>query len=118
MPDILNEAIPLATQTLDERLHSCQLLAHRYTALLESMQEKPHRHSQLGSLKLKEALFNVRQYEAFLCILQVGYHCVISWGLIADGISSSYVLAQDRNIRKIIQKEMKQNKIYSLDKEP
>ncbi|NXR26549.1 CF206 protein, partial [Cinclus mexicanus] len=70
LPDILNEAIPSATRTLDERLNSCQLLAHHYTALLESMQEDPHRHPQLSSLKLKEALFNVRQYEAFLCILQ------------------------------------------------
>ncbi|NXD22370.1 CF206 protein, partial [Spelaeornis formosus] len=65
LPDYLNETVPSATQTLKERLNSCQLLAHRYTALLES-----HRHSQLGFLKLREALFNVRQYEAFLCILQ------------------------------------------------
>ncbi|XP_041268316.1 cilia- and flagella-associated protein 206 [Onychostruthus taczanowskii] len=70
LPGILSEAIPLATQTLDERLNSCQLLAHRYTALLESMQEDPQRFSQLRFFKLKEALFNVRQYEAFLCILQ------------------------------------------------
>ncbi|KAM7061059.1 cilia- and flagella-associated protein 206 isoform 1-T1 [Acridotheres tristis] len=70
LPDMLNEAIQLATWTLDENLNSCKLLAHRYTALLEFMQEDPHRHSQLSSLKLKEALFNVRQYEAFLCILQ------------------------------------------------
>ncbi|NXC94237.1 CF206 protein, partial [Certhia familiaris] len=70
LPEILNEAILLATQTLDERLNSCQLLAHRYTALLESMQEDPRRYSHLNFLKLKEALFNVRQYEAFLCILQ------------------------------------------------
>ncbi|XP_068040106.1 cilia- and flagella-associated protein 206 [Anomalospiza imberbis] len=70
LPGILNEAIPSATQTLDECLNSCQLLAHRYTALLESMQEEPQRFSQLRFFKLKEALFNVRQYEAFLCILQ------------------------------------------------
>ncbi|NWI46680.1 CF206 protein, partial [Picathartes gymnocephalus] len=70
LPDILNKAIPSATQTLDERLNSCQLLAHRYTALLESMQEDPQGYSQLSTSKLKEALFNVRQYEAFLCILQ------------------------------------------------
>ncbi|NXK58863.1 CF206 protein, partial [Sylvietta virens] len=70
LPDILHEAIPSATRTLDERLNSCQLLAHRYTALLESMQEEPRRYSQLSAFKLKEALFNVRQYEAFLCILQ------------------------------------------------
>ncbi|NWT98919.1 CF206 protein, partial [Urocynchramus pylzowi] len=70
LPGILNEAIPSATRTLDERLNSCQLLAHRYTALLECMQEEPQRFPRLRFLKLKEALFNVRQYEAFLCILQ------------------------------------------------
>ncbi|NXL19792.1 CF206 protein, partial [Setophaga kirtlandii] len=70
LPGILSEAIPSATRTLNERLSSCQLLAHRYTALLEAMQQDPQRFSQLRFLKLKEALFNVRQYEAFLCILQ------------------------------------------------
>ncbi|NXT67503.1 CF206 protein, partial [Chaetops frenatus] len=70
LPDILNEAIPSTTQTLDECLNSCQLLAHCYTALLESMQKDPLRYPQLSTFKLREALFNVRQYEAFLCILQ------------------------------------------------
>ncbi|NWU78319.1 CF206 protein, partial [Onychorhynchus coronatus] len=69
LPAILNEAIPSATQTVDEHLNTCHMLAHKYTALLESMQEDPHRYMQLSSFKLKEALFNVRQYEAFLCIL-------------------------------------------------
>ncbi|NXU44327.1 CF206 protein, partial [Drymodes brunneopygia] len=70
LPAMLNEAVPLATRTIDERLNSCQLLAHRYTALLESLQGDPHRSSQLSYFKLKETLFHVRQYEAFLCILQ------------------------------------------------
>ncbi|KAM9018713.1 cilia- and flagella-associated protein 206 isoform 2-T2 [Ara ararauna] len=69
LPAILNEAIPSATRTIDEGLNNCHLRAHQYTALLESMQEDQHRHTQLSSFKLKEALFNVRQYEAFLCIL-------------------------------------------------
>ncbi|NXX06474.1 CF206 protein, partial [Larus smithsonianus] len=69
LPAILNESIPSATQTVDERLNTCHRLAHQYTALLESMQEDQHRYAQLSSFKLKEALFNVRQYEAFLCIL-------------------------------------------------
>ncbi|NXY00771.1 CF206 protein, partial [Pteruthius melanotis] len=69
LPAILNKAIPSATQTVDEHLNSCRLLVHRYTALLESMQEDPHRYSRLGTFKLKEALFNARQYEGFLCIL-------------------------------------------------
>ncbi|XP_009563133.2 cilia- and flagella-associated protein 206 isoform X2 [Cuculus canorus] len=66
---ILNEAVLSATRTADERLSTCHVLAHQYTALLESMQEDPLRHMQLSSFKLKEALFNVRQHEAFLCIL-------------------------------------------------
>ncbi|XP_032537840.1 cilia- and flagella-associated protein 206 isoform X2 [Chiroxiphia lanceolata] len=69
LPAILNEAIPSATQAVDEGLNTCHMLAHKYTALLESMQEDSHRYMQLSSFKLKEALFNVRQYEAFLCIL-------------------------------------------------
>ncbi|XP_008493606.2 cilia- and flagella-associated protein 206 [Calypte anna] len=69
LPAILNEAIPSATQTVDESLSTCHMLAHQYTALLESMQEDLHRSTQLSSFKLREALFNVRQYEAFLCIL-------------------------------------------------
>ncbi|NXM71954.1 CF206 protein, partial [Serilophus lunatus] len=69
LPAILNEAIPSATQAVDEGLNASHILAHKYTALLESMQEDPHRYMQLSSFKLKEALFNVRQYEAFLCIL-------------------------------------------------
>ncbi|KFU91798.1 UPF0704 protein C6orf165 [Chaetura pelagica] len=69
LPAILNEAIPLATQAVDEDLNTCHMLAHKYTALLECMQEDEHRCMELGSLKLREALFSVRQYEAFLCIL-------------------------------------------------
>ncbi|NXD14843.1 CF206 protein, partial [Nothocercus nigrocapillus] len=69
LPAILNEAIPSATRALDEALSTCHTLAPCYTALLESMSEDRHRHMQLSSLKLKEALFNVRQHEAFLCIL-------------------------------------------------
>uniref|UniRef100_A0A8C5UB99 Cilia- and flagella-associated protein 206 n=1 Tax=Malurus cyaneus samueli TaxID=2593467 RepID=A0A8C5UB99_9PASS len=77
LPAILNEAIPSATRTVDEHLNSCHLLVYQYTALLESMQEDPDRYPQLESFKLKEALFNVRQYEAFLCIL------------LSDGITSA-----------------------------
>ncbi|CAM9908944.1 unnamed protein product [Bubo scandiacus] len=69
LPGILSEAIPSATRVVDEDLNTCHTLAHQYTALLESMQQDQHRYTQLSSFKLKEALFNVRQYETFLCIL-------------------------------------------------
>ncbi|XP_065587076.1 cilia- and flagella-associated protein 206 [Cyrtonyx montezumae] len=69
LPAILNEAVPSTTQSVEYHLNACHVLAHRYTALLESMDEDQNRYRQLSSLKLKEALFNVRQCEAFLCIL-------------------------------------------------
>ncbi|NXJ83058.1 CF206 protein, partial [Trogon melanurus] len=69
LPAILNETIPSATRAIDEGLNTCHTLAHQYTALLESMQEDEDRSTQLSSFKLKAALFNVRQHEAFLCIL-------------------------------------------------
>lgn len=76
MPAILNEVLPSTTRTIEDSLNTCHVLAHCYTALLESMHEDQHRHRQLSSFKLKEALFNVRQYEAFLCILMVRQHLV------------------------------------------
>ncbi|XP_010163155.1 cilia- and flagella-associated protein 206, partial [Antrostomus carolinensis] len=69
LPAILNEAIPSATRAVDGGLNTCRVLAHQYTALLESTQEDLQRRAQLSSFQLKEALFNVKQYEAFLCIL-------------------------------------------------
>ncbi|XP_010153579.1 PREDICTED: UPF0704 protein C6orf165 homolog, partial [Eurypyga helias] len=69
LPAILKEAIPSATQAVNECLNTCLTRAYRYTALLESMQEDQHRYAQLRSFKFREALFNVRQYEAFLCVL-------------------------------------------------
>lgn len=69
LPAILNEAVPSATQSIEDHLNACRVRAYRYTALLESMHEDQNRYGQLSSLKLKEALFSVRQHEAFLCIL-------------------------------------------------
>ncbi|NWS69385.1 CF206 protein, partial [Crotophaga sulcirostris] len=65
----LKEAILSATRTADEHVNTCHVLAHQYTALLESIQEDPLRYTHLSSFRFREALFNVRQHEAFLCIL-------------------------------------------------
>ncbi|KFP82204.1 PREDICTED: UPF0704 protein C6orf165 homolog [Apaloderma vittatum] len=69
LPAILNETIPSATWAIDESLNTCHTRAQQYTALLESMQEDKDRYTQLSSFEIKAALFNVRQHEAFLCIL-------------------------------------------------
>lgn len=108
MPAILNEAIPSATRTVDEGLNTCHMLAHQYTALLESMQEDLQRCTQLSSFKLKEALFNVKQYEAFLCILLVRYHHVISCGVYCRwNVFKLPTCTGQKYKKKMIQKEMK-----------
>ncbi|XP_013923876.1 PREDICTED: UPF0704 protein C6orf165 homolog [Thamnophis sirtalis] len=69
LPMILNEAIPAASHHIDVELHASQHLAYRYTALIEMMHQSRNGDVELGQTMLKEALYNVRQHEAFLCII-------------------------------------------------
>ncbi|XP_019517254.1 PREDICTED: cilia- and flagella-associated protein 206 isoform X1 [Hipposideros armiger] len=66
LPAILREAIPATTQHIDSQLQIAQDLAYRYTAILEKVTENPLMSMELQSYMLKEALYNVRQYEIFL----------------------------------------------------
>ncbi|XP_038617268.1 cilia- and flagella-associated protein 206 isoform X3 [Tachyglossus aculeatus] len=69
LPAILNEAVPLTTQHLDSELQTAQNQAYCYTAILEAAADNPLRIVELEPLKIKEALFNMRQYEVFLHII-------------------------------------------------
>ncbi|XP_070589280.1 cilia- and flagella-associated protein 206 isoform X4 [Erythrolamprus reginae] len=69
LSEILNEAIPAASHHVDIDLHASQQLAYRYTALIEMMHQSKNGDVELGQTVLKEALYNVRQHEAFLCII-------------------------------------------------
>ncbi|XP_053143263.1 cilia- and flagella-associated protein 206 isoform X2 [Hemicordylus capensis] len=69
LPAILNEAIPAATHHIDIELHSSQQLAHRYTAMVEIMHKSQNAEMELRLTMLKEVLYNVRQHEAFLCVI-------------------------------------------------
>ncbi|XP_072498882.1 cilia- and flagella-associated protein 206 isoform X1 [Notamacropus eugenii] len=69
LPAILNEAIPATTQHIDTQLQTSQEQAYRYTAILEKATLNPLRMKELEPLKIKEALFNLRQYEVFLNII-------------------------------------------------
>ncbi|XP_049674160.1 cilia- and flagella-associated protein 206 isoform X1 [Accipiter gentilis] len=100
LPAILNEAIPSATRAVDESLNTCHKLAHQYTALLESVQEDQHRYTQLSSFKLKEVLFNVRQYEAFLCIL------------LSDAITSAQEV-EKMNVQFVVTMEQLKNTVQN-----
>lgn len=66
MPAILHEAIPTTTQHIDSQLQIAQDQAFRYTAILEKVTNNPLMAKELQPYMLKEALYNVRQYEIFL----------------------------------------------------
>uniref|UniRef100_A0A8C6X8T0 Cilia- and flagella-associated protein 206 n=1 Tax=Naja naja TaxID=35670 RepID=A0A8C6X8T0_NAJNA len=69
LPAILNEAIPAASHHIDIELLASQQLAYRYTALIEMMHQGKNADVELRQTMLKEALYNVRQHEVFLCII-------------------------------------------------
>ncbi|XP_008513381.2 cilia- and flagella-associated protein 206 isoform X5 [Equus przewalskii] len=69
LPAILHEAIPATTQHIDSQLQIAQEQAYRYTAILEKVRQNPLMSVQLQPYMLKEALYNVRQYEIFLQII-------------------------------------------------
>ncbi|KAI4891199.1 hypothetical protein NFI96_030944, partial [Prochilodus magdalenae] len=64
LPAILNETLPAASREIESELEGTQRLAWRYTALLESFTDCPV-HPDL----LRQALYNVRQHEAFLKLI-------------------------------------------------
>ncbi|XP_036174257.1 cilia- and flagella-associated protein 206 [Myotis myotis] len=69
LPALLQEAIPATTQHIDSQLQIAQEQAYRYTAILEKVTENPFLAADLQQYMLKEALYNVRQYEIFLQII-------------------------------------------------
>ncbi|KAH0622132.1 hypothetical protein JD844_024157 [Phrynosoma platyrhinos] len=69
LPGILEEAVPAASHHIDLELHASQELAYRYTALIEMMHHSQNADMELRMTMLKEVLYNVRQHEAFLCII-------------------------------------------------
>ncbi|XP_066867537.1 cilia- and flagella-associated protein 206 isoform X3 [Kogia breviceps] len=69
LPAILQEAIPATTQHIDSQLEVVQDQAYRYTAILEKVAKNPLLSGELQPYMLKEALYNVRQYEIFLQII-------------------------------------------------
>lgn len=71
VPAILHEAIPATTQHIDSQLQTAQDQAYRYTAILEKAANNPLLSIELQPFMLKEALYNVRQYEIFLQIILV-----------------------------------------------
>ncbi|KAM4633453.1 cilia- and flagella-associated protein 206 [Polymixia lowei] len=71
LPTILNEALPATSKGIEYELNRSQSLAWKYTALLEGLMnpEKQPRECDYSPVLLKQALYNVRQHEAFLQVV-------------------------------------------------
>ncbi|XP_017653055.1 cilia- and flagella-associated protein 206 [Nannospalax galili] len=69
LPAILQEAIPGTTQHIESQLQIAQEQAFRYTAILEKVTKNTPMSKELEPHMLKEALYNIRQYEIFLQIV-------------------------------------------------
>nr|XP_044994570.1 cilia- and flagella-associated protein 206 isoform X2 [Jaculus jaculus] len=69
LPSVLREAVPATIKHIDSQLHIAQDQVFRYTAILEKAAKNPLMSRELQSCMLKEALYNVRQYEIFLQVI-------------------------------------------------
>ncbi|XP_037305966.2 cilia- and flagella-associated protein 206 [Pungitius pungitius] len=71
MPAVLTEALPVTAQSVEKALNASQTRAWKYTAVLERLTERvaPPAGRDALVVLLKQALYNVRQHEAFLKML-------------------------------------------------
>ncbi|XP_069382963.1 cilia- and flagella-associated protein 206 isoform X2 [Paralichthys olivaceus] len=71
MPDVLNESLPVVSDSIEKELSVSQSLAWKYTAVLEKLTDSDHQPEELdvSSVLLKQALYNIRQHEVFLKML-------------------------------------------------
>ncbi|XP_035534775.1 cilia- and flagella-associated protein 206 [Morone saxatilis] len=71
MPTILNEALPVTSKSIETELRASQSLAWKYTALLEkqTVTNSQPVEFDIPVVLLRQALYNVRQHEAFLKML-------------------------------------------------
>nr|XP_040016768.1 cilia- and flagella-associated protein 206 [Gasterosteus aculeatus aculeatus] len=71
MPAVLTVALPVTAHSVEKELKASQTLAWKYTAVLESLTEcdGPPAGRDVPVVLLKQALYNVRQHEAFLKML-------------------------------------------------
>ncbi|KAG8011027.1 hypothetical protein GBF38_005670 [Nibea albiflora] len=71
IPTILNVTLPVTSKSIENKLSATQSLAWKYTALLEKLTDPDRQPGEcdVPTVLLKQALYNVRQHEAFLKML-------------------------------------------------
>lgn len=73
VPAVLHDVLPVTSKSIESELSVLQSLVWKYTALLEKLTQPEHQSTQcdVPLVLLKQALYNVRQHEVFLKLLQV-----------------------------------------------
>lgn len=71
VPAILNKLLPATSRDIESELEGTRRLAWRYTALLERRTGPDHSDVLINPDLILQALYNVRQHEAFLKLLLV-----------------------------------------------
>ena len=73
VPAASSEVLRVTSTGLEEELRLSQSLAQKYTAVLEKLTDPDGQCEEcdVPILRLKQALYNVRQHEAFLSVLLV-----------------------------------------------
>ncbi|XP_029281353.1 cilia- and flagella-associated protein 206 isoform X2 [Cottoperca gobio] len=71
MPAILNEALPVTSKSIENRLSASQTLVWKYTTVLEKLTDpdSPSGECDTPVVLLKQALYNVKQHDVFLKML-------------------------------------------------
>uniref|UniRef100_A0A3Q0R613 Cilia- and flagella-associated protein 206 n=1 Tax=Amphilophus citrinellus TaxID=61819 RepID=A0A3Q0R613_AMPCI len=98
MPAALKEALAVTSERIENELRVTQTLVYRYTAVLERLTNPE---VQLGQADvpvtlLREALYNVRQHEVFLKMLQAdAYFCAKRVEILQREVSSQMKLLKE-----------------------
>lgn len=66
---ILKEAVPATSNHIEAELQASQELINQYTAVLENIEANKGKSTEFEVPLLKEALYNLRQHEAFLHVI-------------------------------------------------
>nr|XP_046228182.1 cilia- and flagella-associated protein 206 [Scatophagus argus] len=98
IPALLNEALPVTSESIESELSVTQSLAWKYTAVLEKLTDPG---SQPGECDvpialIRQALYNVRQHEVFLkMLLADACLCVKHAGILQTELTSEMKLLKE-----------------------
>ncbi|XP_073348780.1 cilia- and flagella-associated protein 206 [Pagrus major] len=96
IPAVRSEALRVTSKGIEEELSVSQSLAQKYTAVLEKLTDADSQCEERDIVLLKQALYNVRQREAFLSVLLTDAHlCAKHFEIMQTEFSSQMKLLKE-----------------------